>query len=142
MDKFDPVGDVDIGLWSQVLLVNLTGPVLMSKVTINHFPSRSPPTGSIVNIGSISSIKGAAAGTSARVRTYLKISCRSDITSDVGITYTASKHRLLGFTKHTAASYAKSGIRCNMVMPGVMKTDIILSMSNTRAECPWTHQFA
>lgn len=42
----------------------------------------------------------------------------------IGAAYTCSKHALLGLTKHTAAYYAKKGLRCNAIVPGGMSTNI------------------
>lgn len=44
--------------------------------------------------------------------------------SSKGVAYATSKHALIGMTKHTAASYAKVGIRCNALVPGGMHTNI------------------
>lgn len=41
-----------------------------------------------------------------------------------GVAYTASKHALRGITLNTAASYGSKGIRCNIIMPGAMNTNI------------------
>ncbi|KAK7217738.1 hypothetical protein V2G26_005741 [Clonostachys chloroleuca] len=58
--------------------------------------------GNIVNVGSIAGSKG-----------YL-----------AGITYTTSKHALRGMTMNIASYYGKKGIRCNLVQPGVMDTEL------------------
>jgi len=42
----------------------------------------------------------------------------------LGAAYTASKHGLIGLTKNTAAFYGDKGIRCNLIMPGSMQTNI------------------
>lgn len=99
-DKFDPVGDLDKGLWDKVLAVNLTGPFLMSKFAVQYMEPRGG--GVILNIGSIAGSAGYRAGAA----------------------YTTSKHGLLGLTKNTAAFYGKKGIRCNAIMPGGMHTNI------------------
>jgi NAD(P)-dependent dehydrogenase (short-subunit alcohol dehydrogenase family) len=46
------------------------------------------------------------------------------MTYHTGAAYTASKHGLQGLSKNTAAFYRDKGIRCNLVMPGGMQTNI------------------
>lgn len=112
MDKFDPVGDLDIGLFERVMAVNVKAPIMISGLAVNHFIEKKIK-GSIVNIASIAGIRGWSAGAA----------------------YTASKHALLGITKNTAAFYGatgpgKHGIRCNAIMPGYMQTNIGDSMKS------------
>ncbi|KAK4944567.1 hypothetical protein LTR10_016001 [Elasticomyces elasticus] len=109
-DRFDPVGDLSQDLWSKVLAVNVTGPFLLSKEAINHFLSRGATDASIVNIGSLASEHGWCGGAA----------------------YTTSKHAVRGLTKTTAAFYRNKGIRCNLVMPGGMNTDIVTNIANSR----------
>ncbi|MEM7564643.1 MAG: SDR family oxidoreductase, partial [Pseudomonadota bacterium] len=58
--------------------------------------------GSIINIGSTGSL-GAEAGFGA---------------------YTTMKHGLVGLTKTIAAEFGEDGIRCNLVCPGFIMTDM------------------
>ncbi|KAK5055390.1 hypothetical protein LTR84_013140 [Exophiala bonariae] len=102
MDRFDPVGDLEQDLWAKVIAVNLTAPYLLSKLAVRHFLARAATNAAIVNIGSLSSQTGFSAGAA----------------------YTASKHGLLGLSKNTAAFYRDKGIRCNLIMPGGMQTNI------------------
>ncbi|KAJ7636856.1 dehydrogenase with different specificitie [Roridomyces roridus] len=93
--------------WDRVMGINLTGPYLMTKYAVKHFLNRGEGTGgSIVNIGSAASQRGAMSG----------------------VAYTTSKHALVGLTKNTAAAHAKQGIRTNIVLPGAMQTNIANSM--------------
>jgi NAD(P)-dependent dehydrogenase (short-subunit alcohol dehydrogenase family) len=45
--------------------------------------------------------------------------------------YTASKHGIVGLTKHVASNYASRGIRCNAVAPGIIETPMT---ARTRAD--------
>lgn len=46
----------------------------------------------------------------------------------LGAAYTASKHGLLGLTKNTAAFYQDQNIRCNILLPGGMQTNMSASV--------------
>ncbi len=41
-----------------------------------------------------------------------------------GVSYTASKHAIVGLTKNVGFQYAKLGIRCNAIAPGAVNTNI------------------
>lgn len=47
-----------------------------------------------------------------------------------GVAYTAAKHGVVGLTKNVGYTYAKSGIRCNAIAPGGVRTNIGSSMGN------------
>lgn len=109
MDRFEPVGDLDLALWDKVLAINLTAPARLSKLAIASMlppkgqdeaapPARPVAAGHIINIASGAAKAGWLAGTA----------------------YTASKHGLVGLTKSTAAFYGDQGIRCNVLTLGVM----------------------
>lgn len=113
MDRFEPVGDLDLALWERVLAINLTAPARLSKLAVASMlpgaggpqgqdeaarPARPAAAGHIINIASGAAKAGWLAGTA----------------------YTASKHGLVGLTKSTAAFYGDQGIRCNVLMLGVM----------------------
>ncbi|KAH8433027.1 SDR family NAD(P)-dependent oxidoreductase [Aspergillus melleus] len=105
MDRFDPVGDLDEGLWDKVIGVNLTAPFLLSKLAVRNMLAQEAGKrdGCIVNIVSVAGKAGWAAGAA----------------------YTASKHGLIGLTKNTASFYGNQGIRCNALMLGGMDTNIV-----------------
>lgn len=92
-------------MYAKVIAVNLTAPTMITKRAVKHMQEKEIK-GSIVNISSVAGVRGFTAGTA----------------------YTISKHGLLGFTKNTAAFYgAKSGIRCNAIIAGSMRTNIFVS---------------
>ncbi|KAF4463509.1 Short-chain dehydrogenase reductase SDR [Fusarium albosuccineum] len=102
VDKYDPVGTLSESLWDKVVAVNLTAPVLFSKLAVNQFLQQQPSGGTIINISSVAAIKGYAAGAA----------------------YTATKHGVVSLTKNTAAFYNKQGIHAVAILPGGMDTPI------------------
>jgi len=84
--------------WDAVLSVNLKGPFIASRAVAETMKAQG--SGSIVNIGSIG-----AAGLGASPA------------------YAASKAGLIGLTKQMAYELGPSGIRVNLVAPGVTTTD-------------------
>ncbi|KAJ7619524.1 hypothetical protein FB45DRAFT_1095809 [Roridomyces roridus] len=108
-DGFHGAATCEKEVWDRILRVDLTGAFLMTKYAVQHFLGRGdgkPSSGSIVNIGSTASTRGALAG----------------------VAYTTAKHGLIGLTKNTAAVYATQGIRTNIILPGGMHTSIQSSM--------------
>lgn len=90
---FSLIGDMDPDFWNQVLAVNLTGPMLITRAALPHLRES---TGNIVTVASISGMQG---------QPYLSAYC-------------ASKGGLLLFMKSIAAELAAEGIRVNCVCPG------------------------
>jgi NAD(P)-dependent dehydrogenase (short-subunit alcohol dehydrogenase family) len=92
--------ETDDATWDEVLAVNLTGVFRVTRAAIPAMLSAGG--GSIVNISSIASL--------------------------VGIpllpAYAASKGGLDSLTRCLAIDYAKQGIRCNAVNPGLVDTPI------------------
>lgn len=88
--------------WHRVLETNLTSMFLTCKHIIPHMLQRG--RGSIINVSSI------IANTSVGPH-Y--------------ISYTASKGGVNSLTRAIAIEYADRGIRCNAVMPGLMRTPMV-----------------
>ena len=86
--------------WESSFKVNLLGPMMFCQAVLPEMCTLGG--GSIVNIGSTGSL-GAEPGFGA---------------------YTAMKHALLGMTKTIAAEFGEYGIRCNVICPGYIMTDM------------------
>ncbi|MGZ8365455.1 MAG: SDR family NAD(P)-dependent oxidoreductase [Nitrospira sp.] len=90
--------ETDDAIWAHVLDINLTGVFRITRAVIPHMLKQG--RGSIINISSIASLVGLS-GLAA---------------------YTASKGALDALTRALAVEYAKEGIRCNVVNPGLIDT--------------------
>ena len=104
MDLNQGVGEVTNEIWERVMGINLNGPMYLSRRAIPHMAARH--SGVILNIASVAGVSGAAAGAA----------------------YTVSKHALLGLTSNTAWRYLTDGIRCNAIVAGAVKTNIVESV--------------
>jgi len=100
-DMLVPVGDVSDELWNKVIDINLTAPMRAIRYALPVFKTQGG--GVIVNTASIAGFTGARGG---------------------GAAYVASKHGLIGLTKHTAFCYKEWNIRCNAIAPGRVDTGI------------------
>jgi hypothetical protein len=57
----DPVGTLEKDLWDRIIAVNLTAPMMVTKLGVNHMMEKQIK-GSIINIGSVAALRGFAAG--------------------------------------------------------------------------------
>lgn len=62
MDQFTPAGEIERAQWDRVIAVNITAPAMITKRAVNGF-LKAEKNGCIVNIASVASFKGFAAGT-------------------------------------------------------------------------------
>lgn len=104
MDQLAGAQGTDDAIWQRCLNINVTAPFKLTRAILPVM--RENGGGAIVNVGSAASIRGAAAGAA----------------------YTASKHALAGLTKNTAYTYARENVRCNLVAPGGVDTNIMSSI--------------
>lgn len=96
---------IDITEWNKVFETNVTG-------TLRGIQTSAPLIkesggGSIVNIGSVAGITG-----------------------NFSTAYSSSKWALEGLSRSAAYVYADWGIRCNVIHPGWIETDLTASMSS------------
>jgi NAD(P)-dependent dehydrogenase (short-subunit alcohol dehydrogenase family) len=94
-------------LWQKVMSVNLEGPMYAMRKAVQVMCAQETG-GSIVNVASIGGVRGARAGAA----------------------YTASKHALVGMTKNTAFIYTTQNIRCNVICPGGVDTEVMNGQDN------------
>jgi NAD(P)-dependent dehydrogenase (short-subunit alcohol dehydrogenase family) len=98
-------------LYASIVGVNLTGSFLACRFAIPALLARGG--GSIVNIGSIASIRDSGSTHPA---------------------YTASKAALLGLTIDLAGAYGRDNVRVNAVLPGIIVTPMAQSVAARQAE--------
>ena len=105
--------EIDDATWAQVLDVNLTGVFRMTRAALPQMLKQGK--GAVVNISSIASLVGLPALPA----------------------YAASKGALDAMTRAIAVDYAKEGIRCNVVNPGLIDTPMAAPlMSNPEQLAP------
>ena len=105
MDDFMPVDQVSNALWDRVMQINVNGPFYACREVVPLMLAQG--SGVIINIASVGGICGSRAG----------------------VTYTASKHALVGLTKNIGFMFATKGIRCNAIAPGGVNTNIGAGMN-------------
>jgi NAD(P)-dependent dehydrogenase (short-subunit alcohol dehydrogenase family) len=98
---------IDIDEWNKIFEINVTG-TLRGIQTCAPLIKESGG-GSIVNIGSVAGITG-----------------------NFSTGYSSSKWALEGLSRSAAYVYADWGIRCNVIQPGLIETDLTASMSSNR----------
>ncbi len=100
MDDMAGVGDASDELFEKVFKVNVIAPFVAMRKAVKYFETAGG--GVIVNVASIGGLYGHVAGA----------------------TYTASKHAVVGLSKNTGYTYATKNIRCNVICPGAIATEI------------------
>jgi NAD(P)-dependent dehydrogenase (short-subunit alcohol dehydrogenase family) len=108
-----PSIDTTASLFRQIVEVNLIGSFVASREAARHMRERG--AGSIVNIASVSGIRG----NSGRVA------------------YGASKGGVITMTQVMAVELAPVGIRVNAIAPGPVETPLVRDMHTDQARADW-----
>ncbi len=100
----DPVSMTE-AVWDDQIAFNLKTVFLGCKFAIPVMLAQGK--GAIVNISSVAGLRNDGAGGRQHVA------------------YSASKAAVIQFSRATASAYAKQGLRCNTVVPGLMHTPLV-----------------
>lgn len=95
----DRMQDIRLEDWQETLNVNLTGPMLLSKMFLSRLEETN---GSIINIGSI----------------------HQNLTKPSFVSYATSKSALIGLTKAMAVDL-EGRVRVNAISPAAVETDML-----------------
>jgi len=103
MDQNPPANviDIDFEMWQRVIAVNLTGPFLTMRASIPHMIQNGG--GSIINVSSL-----------AGLRSIPNMPA-----------YVSSKGGLIKLTQQVALDFGPSKVRCNVICPGGVRTEMI-----------------
>jgi NAD(P)-dependent dehydrogenase (short-subunit alcohol dehydrogenase family) len=102
--NISPLSAMPYADWSRDLAVNLTGAFNMIHAVIGRMVERR--SGRIINISSVAATGGWR--------------------NQAG--YASSKAGLLGLTQTTTLEYARCGVTCNAVLPGLIATELVQMM--------------
>ncbi|TME30000.1 MAG: SDR family oxidoreductase, partial [Chloroflexi bacterium] len=97
------VVDTDVGVWDQVMAVNLRGVFLGCKYAIPRMVEQG--SGSVINISSFVALLGCSVPQDA---------------------YTASKGAVLSLTRSLAVQFGPRGVRSNAICPGPIETPLLV----------------
>jgi 3-hydroxybutyrate dehydrogenase len=96
-----PVEEFPPDRWDQIIAINLTSAFHATRVAVPIMKAQG--RGRIVNLASAHGL----------------------VASPFKSAYVAAKHGLVGFTKSVALELARSGVTCNAICPGYVKTPLV-----------------
>ncbi len=99
------ISQIDPAVWDRLFAVNVKGIYHTARAALPHFLQKQ--SGVILNVSSMWGLVGA--------------SCET--------TYAATKGAVIALTKSLAKELAPSGVRCNCIAPGVVRTQMLSPFS-------------
>jgi 3-hydroxybutyrate dehydrogenase len=105
-----PVDQFPTERWDSVLAINLTAAFHTTRLVMPHMRERN--WGRIINVASVHGL----------------------VASIEKSAYVAAKHGLVGLTKVVALETAKTGITCNAICPGWVRTPLVEKQIEARAK--------
>jgi 3-hydroxybutyrate dehydrogenase len=106
----DEIEDFPDERWDAVIAINLSSSFHTTKAVISGMKQRG--WGRIINISSVHGL----------------------VASVQKVAYIAAKHGLIGMTKVTALEAAGTGVTCNAICPGWVKTPLVMEQIQARAD--------
>ena len=110
MDDMAPMAAASDEKYNSVMSINVYGPMAAMRKACQVFLEQGNG-GNIINVSSVGSMHQAA-----------------------GAIYCASKAALNAMSRNTAYMYKKEGIRCNVIAPGGIKTEIGMAMGRPNVD--------
>jgi 3-oxoacyl-[acyl-carrier protein] reductase len=101
-----PYGEVDEGAWQEIMNVNANSLFQLTRLCLPEIEKRK---GSVVSIASFAAKRATLFGNN--------------------LTYTVSKHAVVGITRALAFDVAAKGVRVNAVAPGPVMTEMVKTHS-------------
>jgi 3-hydroxybutyrate dehydrogenase len=105
-----PIEDFPIAKWDQIIAINLTSAFHSIRAAVPVMKAQG--RGRIVNLASAHAL----------------------VASPFKSAYVAAKHGVLGLTKAVALEVARSGVTCNAICPGYVKTPLVDAQISDQAK--------
>jgi len=102
--SMDPIDTTPVDKWRDVMALNLDSVFYVCRIAVRHMKQQNH--GSIVNVASIFGLGGAPDAH----------------------TYTATKGAIINLTRSMSVAYVDNNIRCNVVAPGFVQTQMVESV--------------
>jgi len=102
--SMDPIDTTPIDKWREVMALNLDSLFYVTRIALRHMKAQQ--SGAVVNVASIFGLGGAPDAH----------------------TYTATKGAIINLTRSMSVAYVDDNIRCNVVAPGFVQTQMVESV--------------